>query len=62
MFDFDDPLSDARSKEVKRLCLVELVEFISKPSIMNSEELYTDFMHMVCSVSALTLPVSAICW
>jgi len=52
MFDFDDPLSEVRSKEVKRLCLVELVEFISKPGIMNSEELYTEFMRMVGRVSA----------
>jgi len=47
IFDFDDPLSDVRSKEVKRLCLVELVDFVSKPSILNSEEMYMEFMHMV---------------
>jgi len=50
MFDFDDPLSDVRNKELKRQCLVELVDFIVKPGIMNSEELYTEFMRMVGSV------------
>jgi len=49
IFDFEDPTSDVRSKEVKRICLVELAEFISKPGVFNSEELYMEFMHMVCS-------------
>lgn len=57
MLDFEDPLSDVRNKEVKRQCLVELVDYISKPGVMNSEELYTEFMLMVGS--SWILPVSA---
>jgi len=53
MFDFDDPLSEVRSKEVKRQCLLELLDFITKPGVMNNEELYTEFMRMVGSVSSL---------
>ena len=49
IFEFDDPLSDVRSKEVKRLCLVELIEYIGKSGVMNTEELYAEFMHMVCN-------------
>jgi len=47
IFDFEDPLSHVRSKEVKRLCLSELIEFIGKPGIFTSEELYMEFMQMV---------------
>jgi len=52
IFDFDDPLSDVRSKEVKRMCLVELVDFISKPGVLSTEELYMEFMRMVCCSTA----------
>ena len=47
IFDFEDPLFDIRSKEVKRMCLAELVDFISKPGVLNTEEMYMEFMHMV---------------
>jgi hypothetical protein len=30
LFDFDDPLSNLREKEVKRACLSELIEYIAK--------------------------------
>jgi len=49
IFDFFDPLSDVKSKDIKRLCLLELSDFISKPGVLNSEELYMDFMRMVRS-------------
>lgn len=49
VFDFDDPLSDVKSKEVKRLCLTELIDFISKPGVLNTEELYMEFMRVVGS-------------
>jgi len=57
IFDFEDPLSDVRSKEVKRMCLVELIEFITKPGVLSSDELYMEFMHMVGG-SARALNVS----
>jgi len=53
IFDFDDLLLDVKSKEVKRLCLVELVDFISKPGVLNNEELYMEFMRMVGTVAVL---------
>jgi len=49
LFDFEDPLSDVKSKEIKRVCLIELVDFVNKPGIFNNEELYMEFMRMVSS-------------
>ena len=34
------------------MCLVELVDFISKPGVLSTEELYMEFMRMVCCSTA----------
>jgi len=39
------------------MCLVELIEFITKPGVLSSDELYMEFMHMVGG-SARALNVS----
>jgi len=56
LLDFEDPLADVRSKEVKRACLAELAEFITKPGVLNSEELYMEFMRMVATCADCRWP------
>jgi serine/threonine-protein phosphatase 2A regulatory subunit B' len=47
LFDFDDSLSEIKSKEVKRACLSELVEYFSKSSAVNSDAVYIEVTTMV---------------
>ncbi|ODV97138.1 hypothetical protein PACTADRAFT_48893 [Pachysolen tannophilus NRRL Y-2460] len=46
MFDFYDPSSDIRGKEIKRLTLQELIEFITTNSFTYTEEMYEHVVHM----------------
>jgi hypothetical protein len=47
MFDFTDPLNDLRGKEIKRLTLTELVEYVSNNRGVLTETVYPDLMKMV---------------
>lgn len=47
MFDFTDPLSDLRGKEIKRLSLTELVDYISNNRGVITESVYPEVIKMV---------------
>lgn len=47
VFDFDDPVVDIKSKEVKRSALNEVIEFIGNPRTSVPENLYYDIIKMV---------------
>lgn len=47
LFDFDDSLSEIKSKEVKRACLSELVEYFSRSSLNASDAIYIEVITMV---------------
>lgn len=57
LFDFVvDPLSDLKSKEVKRAALNELIDFITNSRGVLSEHIYAEGVHMVthfCSARTL---------
>ena len=47
VFDFMDPVSDLKSKEVKRACLNELVDYITATRGVLSEPVYPEVVRMV---------------
>ena len=47
IFDFDDPVIDMRSKEVKRACLNELIDFLTNNRGVLTEPVYQDVVKMV---------------
>ena len=47
LFNFDDPVVDIKSKEVKRSALNEIIEFIGNPRTQIPEALYPDIIKMV---------------
>lgn len=47
VFDFMDPVSDLKGKEIKRSCLNELVDFITTSRGILSEPVYPEIIHMV---------------
>lgn len=58
MFDFDDPESDVRGKEMKRETLLELAEYVNSPSGQKifTESLMPDIVKMVSTNLLRTLP------
>jgi serine/threonine-protein phosphatase 2A regulatory subunit B' len=50
MFDFTDALSDLRGKEIKRLALTELVEYISNNRGIITENVYPEIIKMVFQI------------
>lgn len=48
VFDFMDPVSDLKSKEVKRACLNELVDYITATRGVLAEPVYPEIVRMVC--------------
>ena len=61
LFDFVvDPLSDLKSKEVKRAALNELIDFITNTRGVLSEHIYAEGVHMVCSCSCSCLRASCV--
>jgi serine/threonine-protein phosphatase 2A regulatory subunit B' len=58
MFDFDDPESDVRGKELKRETLVELAEYVNTPAGQKifTEQLMPDIVQMVKVNLLRTLP------
>jgi len=49
VFNFMDPVSDLKSKEVKRACLNELVDYITATRGVLTEPIYPEVVKMVCS-------------
>lgn len=50
LFDFSEPLSDLKWKEVKRTALHEMVEYLSNESNVITEAIYPEAIHMVCVI------------
>lgn len=48
VFDFSDALTDTQSKEIKRNCLSELVEYVTVTRGVLNESTYQDIIRMVC--------------
>lgn len=47
VFDFMDPVSDLKSKEIKRACLNELVDYITATRGVLTEPVYSEIVRMV---------------
>jgi serine/threonine-protein phosphatase 2A regulatory subunit B' len=47
IFDFSDPMSDLKGKEVKRATLTELVEYVTTSRGCITENVYPDVINMV---------------
>ncbi|XP_014661997.1 PREDICTED: serine/threonine-protein phosphatase 2A 56 kDa regulatory subunit epsilon isoform-like [Priapulus caudatus] len=58
VFDFMDPVADLKSKEVKRACLNELVDYITANRGVLTEPLYPEVVRMVSHNMFRTLPPS----
>lgn len=56
VFDFMDPVSDLKSKEVKRACLNELVDYITATRGVLAEPVYPEVVRMVCILTILLFP------
>ncbi|CAE1324238.1 PPP2R5 [Acanthosepion pharaonis] len=65
VFDFMDPVSDLKSKEIKRACLNELVDYITATRGVLTEPVYSEIVRMVvfsassvldCGMYAACLP------
>lgn len=48
VFDFGDTLADIHSKEIKRTCLNELMEYVTVTRGVLNENTYNDIIQMVC--------------
>jgi serine/threonine-protein phosphatase 2A regulatory subunit B' len=46
-----DPVTDLKSKEIKRACLNELVDYITATRNVLTEPVYPDIVRMVCFAS-----------
>lgn len=55
-FDFYDPLSDIKSKEVKRACLNELIEYINGNKGVLTDAIYPEIVKMVAANIFRPLP------
>ena len=49
VFDFMDPVADLKSKEIKRACLNELVDYITATRGVLTEPTYPEIVKMVSS-------------
>jgi hypothetical protein len=52
-----DPVTDLKSKEIKRACLNELVDYITATRNVLTEPVYPDIVRMVCFASFIYRPV-----
>lgn len=55
LFDFTEPLSDLKWKEVKRSALHEMVEYLTNEHNVITEKIYPEAINMVC-ITPLTTP------
>ena len=53
MFNFDDPLADVKSKEVKRACLNELIAALNDTRGLMTEAVCMELVHMVSAAAGL---------
>ena len=53
MFNFDDPLADVKSKEVKRACLNELIAALNDTRGLLTEAVCMELVHMVSAAAGL---------
>ncbi|RNA34158.1 serine threonine- phosphatase 2A 56 kDa regulatory subunit alpha isoform [Brachionus plicatilis] len=60
VFDFMDPVTDLKSKEIKRACLNEIVDYISVTKSCLSEPVYPEIITMVSYNIFRTLPASSL--
>ncbi|XP_074662971.1 serine/threonine-protein phosphatase 2A 56 kDa regulatory subunit epsilon isoform-like isoform X2 [Tubulanus polymorphus] len=58
VFDFMDPVSDLKSKEIKRACLNELVDFITSARGILQEPCYPEIVKLIACNIFRTLPPS----
>ncbi|KAM7534961.1 hypothetical protein Aperf_G00000094344 [Anoplocephala perfoliata] len=58
VFDFSDALTDTQSKEIKRTCLSELVEYVTVTRGVLNENTYQDIIRMIACNIFRTLPPS----
>ncbi|PAA77306.1 hypothetical protein BOX15_Mlig033290g4 [Macrostomum lignano] len=58
VFDFSDPVSDLKSKEVKRTCLNELVDFVTVTRGVLQDATYPEIVRMIACNIFRTLPLS----
>ncbi|XP_064621297.1 serine/threonine-protein phosphatase 2A 56 kDa regulatory subunit epsilon isoform-like isoform X5 [Lineus longissimus] len=58
VFDFMDPVSDLKSKEIKRACLNELVDYITATKGVLQEPLYPEIVKLIACNIFRTLPPS----
>ncbi|XP_013398866.1 serine/threonine-protein phosphatase 2A 56 kDa regulatory subunit epsilon isoform isoform X2 [Lingula anatina] len=56
VFDFMDPISDLKSKEIKRACLNELVDYITATRGVLTEPVYPEMVKMIACNVFRTLP------
>ncbi|CAK9304468.1 unnamed protein product [Gordionus sp. m RMFG-2023] len=56
IFDFMDPMSDLKSKEVKRACLNELIDYVTNSRGILSEPVYQEVIRMIEVNIFRTLP------
>jgi len=56
IFDFMDPVTDLKSKEIKRACLNEIIDYISVTKSCLSEAVYPEIIAMVSFNIFRTLP------
>ena len=55
VFDFMDPVSDLKSKEVKRACLNELVDYITATRGVLTEPCYPEIVRMVKNMFCMNI-------
>ena len=53
VFNFDDPLADVKSKEVKRACLNELIAALNDTRGLMTEAVCMELVHMVSAAAGL---------
>lgn len=53
IFDFSDCISDLKSKEIKRACLNEIVDYITVTRNCLTENIYPELIFMVCPIFLL---------
>ncbi|PAA77083.1 hypothetical protein BOX15_Mlig008825g2 [Macrostomum lignano] len=58
VFDFSDPVSDVKSKEIKRTCLNELVEYVTVTRGVLQDATYPEIIRMIACNIFRTLPPS----
>ena len=55
VFDFMDPVTDLKSKEIKRACLNEIVDYITATRNVLTEPVYPETVRMVSVFLSTTL-------